>query len=71
MLFATWWLFILVLTAYYTANLTAFLTLSKFTLPITGPKDIPRKYKWFAEQGRILENAIMVRRLSSILVHMK
>nr|WBU77227.1 ionotropic receptor [Odontothrips loti] len=59
MLFATWWLFILVLTAYYTANLTAFLTLSKFTLPIGGPRDIPaNRYKWFAEYGRLLDNAI-------------
>ncbi|KAK3927640.1 Glutamate receptor ionotropic, kainate 4 [Frankliniella fusca] len=60
MLFATWWLFILVLTAYYTANLTAFLTLSKFTLPIEGPKDIRRGYRWFAERGRILENAMLM-----------
>lgn len=43
LLFATWWIFITILTAYYTANLTAFLTLSRFTLPINEPKDIAAK----------------------------
>ncbi|KAJ8948909.1 hypothetical protein NQ318_020495, partial [Aromia moschata] len=47
LLFSTWWIFITILTAFYTANLTAFLTLSKFTLPISDPSDIKHyKYKW-------------------------
>lgn len=51
-LFSTWWIFITILTAFYTANLTAFLTLSKFTLPISEPKDISkRKYQWITNKG--------------------
>ncbi|XP_066146815.1 glutamate receptor ionotropic, delta-2 [Euwallacea fornicatus] len=51
-LFSTWWIFITILTAFYTANLTAFLTLSQFTLPISEPKDISRKnYKWITNKG--------------------
>ncbi|CAH1160158.1 unnamed protein product [Phaedon cochleariae] len=51
-LFSTWWLFILIITAFYTANLTAFLTLSKFTLPIKSPSDISAKgYKWVSNKG--------------------
>lgn len=52
MLFTTWWLFILILTAFYTANLTAFLTLSNFTLPISSPEDIGKKhYHWVTNKG--------------------
>ncbi|XP_050297633.1 glutamate receptor ionotropic, kainate 1 [Anthonomus grandis grandis] len=56
-LFSTWWIFITILTAFYTANLTAFLTLSKFTLPIESPNDISSKrYKWLTNKGNgILE----------------
>ncbi|KAH1020146.1 hypothetical protein HUJ04_009865 [Dendroctonus ponderosae] len=51
-IFSTWWIFITILTAFYTANLTAFLTLSKFTLPISEPKDISRKHnKWITNRG--------------------
>ncbi|XP_052758786.1 glutamate receptor ionotropic, delta-1 [Galleria mellonella] len=51
-LFTTWWLFIILLSAFYTANLTAFLTLSKFTLDIEYPKDLYKKnYRWVAAQG--------------------
>ncbi|XP_030750751.1 glutamate receptor ionotropic, delta-2 [Sitophilus oryzae] len=51
-LFSTWWIFITILTAFYTANLTAFLTLSKFTLPISEPRDIVKKqYKWVTNKG--------------------
>ncbi|KAL1509194.1 hypothetical protein ABEB36_003967 [Hypothenemus hampei] len=51
-LFSTWWIFITILTAFYTANLTAFLTLSKFTLPIEKPGDIIKKhYKWITNKG--------------------
>lgn len=52
LLFATWWIFITILTAYYTANLTAFLTLSRFTLPINAPEDIAQKgYRWITKNG--------------------
>ncbi|KAG5899970.1 hypothetical protein JTB14_034541 [Gonioctena quinquepunctata] len=58
-LFSTWWLFILVLTAFYTANLTAFLTLSKFTLPVTSPSDIGRKnYKWVTNKANGIRDYI-------------
>lgn len=57
LLFSTWWIFITILTAFYTANLTAFLTLSKFTLPINEAKDI-KKYKWVTTKGNALEDAL-------------
>ncbi|XP_055902699.1 glutamate receptor 1 [Eupeodes corollae] len=47
LLFATWWIFITILTSFYTANLTAFLTLSKFTLPFNTVNDILAKQKHF------------------------
>lgn len=59
MLFATWWIFITILTSFYTANLTAFLTLSKFTLPINTADDILQKEKHFvARTGGCVEYAI-------------
>ncbi|XP_059617045.1 glutamate receptor ionotropic, delta-1 [Phlebotomus argentipes] len=59
LLFATWWIFITILTSFYTANLTAFLTLSKFTLPINNVGDILRKQKNFvANRGGAVEYAI-------------
>lgn len=59
MLFATWWIFITILTAFYTANLTAFLTLSKFTLPITKPEDIGKKgYSWVAHVGTAVDESM-------------
>jgi hypothetical protein len=33
-LFASWWIFVQVLTSFYTAELTAFLTLTDTSLPI-------------------------------------
>lgn len=60
MLFATWWIFITILTAFYTANLTAFLTLSKFTLPIEKPGDLAnRKYNWIAQKGQAIEEMVL------------
>lgn len=59
LLFATWWIFITILTAFYTANLTAFLTLSEFKLPIKKPEDIT-KYKWVTRKGNAVENAAWV-----------
>ncbi|XP_047518136.1 glutamate receptor ionotropic, delta-1-like [Pieris napi] len=58
-LFATWWLFIILLSAFYTANLTAFLTLSKFTLEIETVQDLYNKnYRWIATEGGPVENAV-------------
>lgn len=59
LIFATWWIFITILTAFYTANLTAFLTLSQFTLPIHTPGDI-QKYSWVTRKGNAIEHAAMV-----------
>ncbi|XP_047004051.1 ionotropic receptor 93a [Schistocerca americana] len=56
LLFATWWIFITLLTSFYTANLTAFLTLSRFTLQITDLKDIStKKAHWAAQKGSAME----------------
>ncbi|XP_050362597.1 glutamate receptor ionotropic, delta-2 [Nymphalis io] len=58
-LFATWWLFVILLSAFYTANLTAFLTLSKFTLDIENPEDLYKKnYRWVAVDGGAVFNTI-------------
>ncbi|XP_052869720.1 probable glutamate receptor [Anopheles cruzii] len=58
-LFASWWIFITILTSFYTANLTAFLTLSKFTLPINNADDVRRKEKQFVTiRGGAVEYAI-------------
>ncbi|XP_036143482.1 glutamate receptor ionotropic, delta-1 isoform X2 [Monomorium pharaonis] len=55
-LFATWWIFILILTSFYTANLTAFLTKPQFTLPINNVRDLMRKgYHWVTYKGRTLD----------------
>ncbi|CAH1993607.1 unnamed protein product [Acanthoscelides obtectus] len=59
LLFATWWLFILILTAFYTANLTAFLTLSKFTLPINSASDLGRKrIPWVTNKANGIRDVI-------------
>lgn len=59
LIFATWWIFITILTSFYTANLTAFLTLSKFTLPIKKVDDILSKDKEFvSNRGGGVEYAI-------------
>jgi hypothetical protein len=61
LLFATWWIFITILTSFYTANLTAFLTLSRFTLPIDGPKDLTKnKAGWISHKGSALEYVVQV-----------
>lgn len=52
-------MFITILTSFYTANLTAFLTLSKFTLPINSADDILKKEKTFVTtRGGGVEYAI-------------
>ncbi|XP_053988095.1 glutamate receptor ionotropic, delta-2 isoform X2 [Hylaeus volcanicus] len=56
MLFATWWIFILILTSFYTANLTAFLTKPQFTLSISSLQDIVHKgYSWVTYKGRTVD----------------
>ncbi|XP_072376313.1 glutamate receptor ionotropic, delta-2 [Diabrotica undecimpunctata] len=63
LLFSTWWLFILILTAFYTANLTAFLTLSKFTLPINAPEDIGKNHhKWVTNKANAVRDQIISER---------
>lgn len=60
LIFATWWIFITILTSFYTANLTAFLTLSRFTLPINSWDDIYRTEKEFVStKGGCVEYAIL------------
>ncbi|XP_011301130.1 glutamate receptor ionotropic, delta-2 [Fopius arisanus] len=57
LVFATWWIFITILTSFYTANLTAFLTLSRFTLPYKSVEDIvKKKVPWFFENDRTIDN---------------
>lgn len=59
-MFATWWIFITILTSFYTANLTAFLTLSRFTLPINNWNDLYRSETEFVSvKGGCVEYAIM------------
>ncbi|KAJ2950360.1 hypothetical protein O0L34_g8601 [Tuta absoluta] len=59
LLFATWWIFIILLSSFYTANLTAFLTLSKFTLEIKNAEDLYKKnYRWVSEEGGAIQYII-------------
>ncbi|XP_031331816.1 glutamate receptor ionotropic, delta-2 isoform X3 [Photinus pyralis] len=59
LLFAVWWIFITILTAFYTANLTAFLTISMFTLPVSKAEDIgAKKYSWIADDGGVIQWAM-------------
>ncbi|KAF4523637.1 hypothetical protein B566_EDAN010147 [Ephemera danica] len=59
LLFATWWMFITILTSFYTANLTAFLTLSRFTLPIEEARELAYdELRWIGQSGGALEHAI-------------
>lgn len=47
------------MTAFYTANLTAFLTLSTFTLPINSAEDIGRKhYHWVTNKANGIREII-------------
>lgn len=60
MLFASWWIFITILTSFYTANLTAFLTLSRFTLPINTWDDLYQLQKPFVSpKGGCVEYAVL------------
>ena len=42
---ATWWLFGFIIIASYTANLAAFLTVSRLEVPITSLDDLSKQYK--------------------------
>ncbi|XP_053599528.1 glutamate receptor 4-like isoform X2 [Plodia interpunctella] len=58
-LFTTWWMFVMLLSAFYMANLTAFLTLSQFTLEVNSPLDLMKKnYPWIAPSGGLVEFAV-------------
>ncbi|KAL9909618.1 ionotropic receptor 76b [Glossina fuscipes fuscipes] len=70
LLFATWWIFITILTSFYTANLTAFLTLSQFTLPFNTVDDILYKNKYFVTvRGGGVEYAIKTVNESLYMLH--
>ncbi|XP_037776920.1 glutamate receptor ionotropic, kainate 3-like [Penaeus monodon] len=61
-LFATWWLFITIVTSFYTANLTAYLTFNSLVLPIEKAEDLARDpdIKWAAFRDGALADIIMV-----------
>lgn len=52
-LFASWWLFIQVITSFYTAELTAVLTLSQSELPVQNMEQLRYREgaKWVAIDG--------------------
>ncbi|XP_076336128.1 glutamate receptor ionotropic, delta-1-like [Tachypleus tridentatus] len=60
-LYATWWIFALVLTAFYTANLTAFLTSPEYKI-YSSLKDALNdpKTKWLIENDSALEAALEI-----------
>ncbi|KAF7988018.1 hypothetical protein HCN44_007512 [Aphidius gifuensis] len=58
-LFASWWIFITILTSFYTANLTAFLTLAEFTLPYKSITDIVNdKRMWSSTSEHYIDYAL-------------
>ena len=61
-LFATWWIFVQVLTSFYTAELTAFLTLVDSSLPIKNLEDLKnvQSAKWIAIAGATFQNMVEV-----------
>nr|XP_027233367.1 glutamate receptor ionotropic, kainate 3-like [Penaeus vannamei] len=61
-LFATWWLFITIVTSFYTANLTAYLTFNSLVLPIEKAEDLAKypDIKWVAFRDGALADIIMV-----------
>ena len=42
---ATWWLFGFIIIASYTANLAAFLTVSRLDAPVESLEDLSKQYK--------------------------
>ena len=65
-LFATWWLFAQVLTSFYTAQLTAYLTLTGQVHPVSNMDDLINRphppAKWLAIEGYGFKNLLEVSR---------
>ena len=61
-LFATWWIFVQVLTSFYTAELTAFLTLVDSTLPVKNLDDLRDRAgaKWVGIAGGTFQTIVEV-----------
>ncbi|KAK8398966.1 hypothetical protein O3P69_004225 [Scylla paramamosain] len=59
-LFATWWLFIMIVTSFYTANLTAFLTFNGLQLPINEVADLEKHsdITWLASRDGAVVDVI-------------
>ncbi|XP_068230785.1 glutamate receptor ionotropic, delta-2-like [Palaemon carinicauda] len=72
-LFATWWLFIMIVTSFYTANLTAFLTFNGLKLPIQNVKDLAQdpSISWIAYNDGALVEIIKNHGKLSILRELK
>ncbi|XP_008203431.1 glutamate receptor ionotropic, kainate 3 [Nasonia vitripennis] len=61
LVFATWWIFITILTSFYTANLTAFLTLSRFTLGVNSLDELVYgRYSWVIVNGRSIHTLLPI-----------
>ncbi|XP_076039290.1 uncharacterized protein LOC143024378 [Oratosquilla oratoria] len=60
-LFATWWIFVMIVTSFYTANLTAFLTFNGLELPIKRVRDLEANTKvtWLASSDGALKDLIL------------
>lgn len=55
-LFATWWMYVILVTSLYSANLTAFVTMNTFTLPIRNEIDVvQRGFFWTVKNDGIYE----------------
>lgn len=58
--FGSWWIYITIVTSFYTANLTAFLTLAKFSLPINEPRDLlDKRHHFICQKGFGFDYSIM------------
>ena len=59
---ATWWIFVQVLTSFYTAELTAFLTLADNTLPVNNLQQLQadQNAKWVAVSGDAFQTMVEV-----------
>ena len=61
-LFATWWIYIVILTSFYTANLTAFMTFNGLSLPVTSVFDLNSygQVRWLATEDDAIKYFIEV-----------
>ena len=61
-MFITWWLFVQVLTSFYTPQLTAYLTLSDTTPPIKSLQDLSNSpdAKWISVSGNSFQGMVEV-----------